>query len=168
MKKKKLPTKEEIKAARDLRKQGRALMAQANKVLDKLRRPIRAHRRRTEMDRATIDYRNWRHDMQVLMPAILRLPGADDWTPEQLVARTALAADQMKHEIATRRPKGMKEFGLRRSPSVWLDWQDFFDVCVHHLAERSQLHAATVIERSAALADAAMKVIKKRRAALEK
>lgn len=163
--KKKLPTKEEIKAARALRKQGRALISQANKVLEPLlyrRRqgPIRRH-----ISPKEIAFRTWLHDYSILMPAVARTHEAAYWSPVDLAAHAAMAADRMQHEVAMRRPTpNVSDRELRiSSRKIWFNWQAQFDEFVHAMSAATTLDANAVVDRAAALADAMMKVVEKRK-----
>jgi hypothetical protein len=151
--KKKLPTKEEIKTARAMRKQGRALMVQANKVL-----APRSYRRipiRRKVSQAEANFRTWQHDYSILLPAVLRTPNQiGDWTPEDLAKHMAVVADRMQHEVASRRP-GPATVHSRRD---WLNWQNRFDEFVHAMSTDTNLAANVVISRAVELADAVMKV----------
>lgn len=161
--KKKLPTKEEIKAARELRKQGRALMVQANKVLHKVqyghRRPIRRN-----ISQKDVAFRTWLHDYSIIMPAVARSHEATYWTPVDLATHAARATDRMQHEITMRRPS-KDETLTRRLPSrkIWFVWQSHFDELVHTMAASTNLDADAVINRAAELADAMLKVAEKRK-----
>jgi hypothetical protein len=156
----KKPTKEEVKAARALHKQGYVLIRKANKTLRKARL-TRRHRIR-KMNPAESAFRTWEHDMSVLMPAIARTPGAERWTPADLALWAATAADRMKDEVEARRPEGMDDRRRRRWHRGWSEWQELFDSLIHALSERSSLGVNEVIDRAAGLADAAMKIINKR------
>lgn len=153
--KKQLPTKEEIKAARALKKQGHALLSQANKVLSKLRRRIPIARRK--ISQAEANFRTWQHDYSILMPAVLRTPNQiGDWTPEDLARHMAVVADRMQHEVASRRP-GHAPNGFSRRD--WFQWQNHFDELVHAMSADTNLAANVVINRAVDLADAMMKVM---------
>ena len=155
------PTKEEIKAARALRKQGRALITQANKVLHKVyygrRQPIRR-----KVSQKELAFRTWLHDYTILMPAVARTHHATAWSPEELAAHASAAADQMQREVAARRPAtvaGEKTHSFSRK--TWFVWQAQFDEFVHAMSAATNLSANAVIDRATKLADAMMKVVEK-------
>lgn len=114
----------------------------------------------------------WLHDFEVLLPAVVRTHGSEMFTSRELIDQAARAADRMKGEVAARRPGSLGEvvgFGRyvrgRRlgKHADWRNWQRVFDNLVHALAERSELDADAVIERSGALTDAMLNEIDKRR-----
>ena len=98
--KKKAPTPAQIKAARALRKRARAMLKKAYKVLDKIHPRGRPMRRK--INPKEIEFRTWEHDLSILMPALARSPEAMTWSPKELAARAAGAADQMKTEVGLR------------------------------------------------------------------
>jgi hypothetical protein len=160
------PTPEEVKAARKAR-------SAADKIL---RAAMRARRRRGgKLRRARFrgreevrDFYLWEHDLSTLLPSIVR---DRDLPPAQAVQQASVMADRMALLVQERKPEG--EEGLRRRRSMrgargarhrWYEWQSVFDGCVHALVERSNLSAAEVVGRAKNVADAAMKVIDRRRA----
>jgi len=154
-------TKDEIRAARELRRQGRKMITEGSKLVRQASKIL------LKPHRVEMEFRTWAHDVRVLMPAIARIEGLRYMTPAEMATRAAEAADQMKHEVQARRPPNMEDRGARVRSHLenrsWYEWQESFDGIVHALAENSQLDATAVVKRATAIADEMTKVIEKRR-----
>lgn len=168
MKRTKMPTKLEIKRARAKRKKGWALLRESRKVLNKIRRHRRRFVRRRP-DEPTETFHTWQHDFSVLLPAVVRSAGSEGLTPEEVVARTALAADQMRETVAARRPGGFdplmgrRREGRRGPMRDWFRWQSNFDGFVHDMCDRATMPASQIIDRACTLADLSIAEIERRR-----
>jgi hypothetical protein len=168
---KKQPTKEEIMEARAKRKQARAMLREAYKVLRKTRKGRRTVRFVTSPE--TRDFFTWEHDYETLARAVIRTQGSYSWSPEQIAQHAGEAADRMKHEVESRKPAGFERNQYRRyvggigKVRDWLRWQELFDNLVHDLADHTKMSADEVIARASALADAMLVVIRDKRAELK-
>lgn len=165
----KKPTKLEIKRARAKQKKARALQREAWKVLKIVRRLQRRSLVRRPVDEPTEIFHTWQHDFQVLLPAVVRSAGSEGLTPEEVVSRTALAADQMRETVAARRPEGFdplmgrRRDGRRGPMRDWFRWQSAFDGFVHDMCDRATMPASQIVERAVAFADLSIAEIERRR-----
>ena len=170
---KKKPTKAQLKEARAKLKKARVMMIAARKVLGvnarmlKPRRRIRRHRLRP-MSPKLRAFNTWQHDLDTLLPAVLRASGADLWTSEEFAGHAAAAADRMRAELDSRLPHG-----ANRTPkngpdydAAWYQWEQVFDDYVHQLVRTAQLDANAVIDRAIFLTDARFAIVKQRRTKL--
>jgi len=152
------PTKEEVKAARKARSAAhKILMAHRLATWKKGRKGMRGMRARfTPAERADS---TWRHDFDTM------LRRAEGETPEEVVANAEAAANRMAAVVGARDPEGRRgqsfvhyRRGARHRIS-WIEWQERFDSLVHAMVDRTQMGAAEIVERAAAIADLAAKVI---------
>lgn len=170
--KRKMPTKQQIKAARAKRRKGFALLREAGEVLHKLRREQRRRRgavARRRVDDAVETFHTWQHDFNTFLPAVARSAAYELLTPGEIIVRATQAADQMKAIVAARRPDGagdilgVRRDGRRGPVRDWLRWQSAFDGFVHDMCDRATMPASQIIDRAVELADLSIAEVEKRR-----